>query len=121
MARLFRPKVISLLSVPGRTTGRWRSVPVAFLDFDGQQYLVSAYGDTEWSRNLRAAGTGRLTRRGQAVGFTAVEVPTEQVAPLIEDYLRQFGKLPTVARTFRALPDPSDHPTFRVRFPAIDP
>jgi deazaflavin-dependent oxidoreductase (nitroreductase family) len=120
MARLFRPEVISLLSVRGRTTGLWRSVPVAVLDVDGQPYLVSAYGDTEWSRNLRAAGTGSLTRRGHVEGFTAVEVPTGEVGPLIEDYLRQFGRLPTVARTFRLLPDPCDHPTFRLSFNSID-
>ncbi|MFJ8925711.1 MULTISPECIES: hypothetical protein [unclassified Streptomyces] len=32
MARLVKPKVVSLLSVPGRTTGAWRSTPVAVLD-----------------------------------------------------------------------------------------
>jgi len=33
---------------------------------------------------------------------------------LIGAYLQQFGTLPTVASTFRALPDPADHPTFRI-------
>jgi hypothetical protein len=114
MARLFRPSVVSLLSVPGRVTGRWHSVPVAVLERDGEQYLIAAYGDTEWSRNLRASGTARLTRRRRAEQITAVEIPIEQRPPLIEDYLRQFGKLPTVARTFRALPEAADHPTFRI-------
>jgi hypothetical protein len=31
MARLFRPSTVRLLSVPGRTTGRWRSVPIVAL------------------------------------------------------------------------------------------
>jgi hypothetical protein len=114
MARLFRPSVVSLLSVPGRVTGRWHSVPVAVLERDGEQYLIAAYGDTEWSRNLRASGTARLTRRRRVEQITAVEIPIEQRPPLIEDYLRQFGKLPTVARTFRALPEAADHPTFRI-------
>jgi deazaflavin-dependent oxidoreductase (nitroreductase family) len=101
--------------VRGRTTGQRRSTPVVVLEHDGQRYLVAAYGDTEWSRNLRAAGTGRLTRRHRGVEeFTAAEVPVDQRQPLIEAYLRQFGKLPTVARTFRALPDPADHPAFRL-------
>ncbi|WP_405952613.1 hypothetical protein OG588_46730 [Streptomyces prunicolor] len=34
--------------------------------------------------------------------------------PLIAAYLEQFGRFPTVAETFRQLPDPADHPTFRV-------
>jgi hypothetical protein len=114
MARLFRPSVVRLLSVPGRTTGRWRSVPVVVLEHDGHRYLLAAYGDTEWSRNLRAAGFGRLGGRGPVEEFTTTEVPVEQRPPLIGAYLQQFGTLPTVARTFRALPDPADHPTFRI-------
>lgn len=114
MARLFRPRIVTLLSVPGRVTGTWRSTPVAVLRHDGQEYLLAAYGDTEWSRNLRAAGAGRLTRRGHVEDFTAVEVRPDELPPLMADYLRQFGTLPTVGRTFRALPDPADHPAFRI-------
>ena len=114
MARLFKPQVVSLLSVPGRTTGSWHSTPVAVLEHGGREYLLAAYGDTEWSRNLRASGAGRLTRRGRVEQFTAEEVPPEQLPPLVEDYLQQYGKLPSVARTFQSLPDPADHPAFRI-------
>jgi deazaflavin-dependent oxidoreductase (nitroreductase family) len=122
IARLFRPSVVCLLSVRGRTTGQWRSTPVVILEHRGKEYLVGAYGHTEWSRNLGAAGSGRLTRRGRVEDFTAVEVPVEQRPPLIEAYLASFGKLPTVARTFRALPAAADHPTFQItRRPAQPP
>jgi len=114
MARLFKPSVVSLLSVPGRTTGKWRSNPVAVLEHDGERYLVGAYGHTEWSRNLRAAGHGRLTAKGHTVDFTAVEVPAVQVPPLIDAYRERYGSLPTVGRVFRSLPEPSDHPVFRI-------
>jgi deazaflavin-dependent oxidoreductase (nitroreductase family) len=114
MARLFKPQVVSALSVPGRTTGTWHVTPVAVLEHGGQEYLLAAYGDTEWSRNLRASRTGRLNRRGRVEQFTAEEVPAEQLPSLVEDYLRQFGKLPSVARTFEALPEPTDHPAFRI-------
>lgn len=114
MARLFRPSIVCLLSVRGRRTGQWRSTSIAVLEYDAQRYLVAAYGDTEWSRNLRAADSGRLSRRGRVEEFTAVEVPVEQRAPLIEAYLHEFGGLPTVGRTFRALPYPADHPVFRI-------
>jgi F420H(2)-dependent quinone reductase len=83
MARLFQPAVVSRLSVPGRSTGRWRFANVAVLDHEGAEYLMSAYGNSEWSRNLRASGSGRLTRRGKVEHFTAVEVPTSQVPPLM--------------------------------------
>jgi deazaflavin-dependent oxidoreductase (nitroreductase family) len=103
-----------LLSVRGRVSGQWRSTPVVVLDHARQRYLLAAYGDTEWSRNLRTAGGGRLTQRGRVEEFQATEVPLEQRPPLIEAYRRQFGKLPTVGRTLRALSDPADHPTFRI-------
>jgi len=114
MARLFKPSMVSLLSVPGRTTGEWRSNSVVVLDHDGGRYLVSAYGDTEWSRNLRAAGHGRLKQKGRTEEFTAVEVPTEQLPALLDAYVERFGKMPTVGSTFRSIPDPADHPTFKI-------
>ncbi|MCX4835319.1 nitroreductase/quinone reductase family protein [Streptomyces sp. NBC_01016] len=114
MARLVKPKVVSLLSVPGRTTGAWRSTPVAVLDHGGAEYLLAAYGDTEWSRNLRASKSGRLTRRGRVEQFTAVEVGPAELPELMAAYLKEFGKLPNVAKTFDALPDPADHPAFRI-------
>ena len=122
MARLFRPSIVSVLSVPGRTTGRWHSAPVAVLEYEGGPYLIAAYGHTQWARNLRASGAGRLTRRRRRPEpFTAVEVPPGERPPLIAEYLRRFGPLPTVEKTFRALPDPADHPTFRIAFAGGEP
>jgi deazaflavin-dependent oxidoreductase (nitroreductase family) len=81
LARLFRPSVVSVLSVPGRASGAWRSVSVAVLLHDGDRYVVSAYGDTEWSRNLRAAGQARLREHGRVDAVRAVEVPVAQRPP----------------------------------------
>jgi deazaflavin-dependent oxidoreductase (nitroreductase family) len=114
MARLFKPQVVSLLRVRGRRSGEWRSAAVAVLTVGGHDFLMSAYGQTEWSRNLRAAGTAQLTRRRRTETITVEEVPAEDVPALMTEYLRQFGKLPTVGKTFDALPDAADHPTFRI-------
>jgi len=114
MARLFARSVLSTLSVRGRNTGSWRSVPVAVLDHEGERYLIAPRGNTEWSRNLRTAGSGRLERKGRVEEFDAVEVPVAERSPLVGVYLEQFGRFPTVADTFRQLPDPADHPTFRI-------
>ena len=115
MARLFRPSVVVRLSVPGRTSGTRRSVPVVVLSHQGERYLVAAYGVTEWSRNLRAGGRGTLTRgRRDREAFRAVEIPVEQRPPLLSAYLDAFGQYPNVRRTFRELPDPADHPVFRL-------
>jgi deazaflavin-dependent oxidoreductase (nitroreductase family) len=114
LARLFRPSVVSVLSVPGRSSGTWRSVSVAVLPHAGDRYVISAYGDTEWSRNLRAAGRARLRQHGRTDTVQAVEVPVAERPPLLAEYLHRFGTFPTVKRSFAALPGPADHPTFRL-------
>lgn len=114
LAPVFGGKVVATLEVIGRSSGRLRTVPIVVLDHDGQRYLVAAFGDTTWSRNLRAAGKGRLRQRGRVEDFTAVEVPPHERAPLVEAYLQRYGKAPGVRAGFDQLPDPEDHPTFRI-------
>jgi deazaflavin-dependent oxidoreductase (nitroreductase family) len=113
MAALLNPAV-RVLSVCGRTSGQWRAVAVVVLDHAGQRYLLAPSGHTDWSRNLRTSGAGRLRHRGRMEEFTAVEIPVDQRPPLVEAYLRRYGKLPRVAAAFRKLPDPADHPAFRI-------
>jgi deazaflavin-dependent oxidoreductase (nitroreductase family) len=114
MARLFARSVLSMLAVPGRRTGQWHRTPVAVLEHEGERYLIAPRGRTDWSRNLAAAGSGRLTRKRRTEEFDAVDVPPAERPPLIAAYLEKFGKFPTVAETFQQLPDPADHPTFRI-------
>jgi hypothetical protein len=92
-ARLFRPSNLCPRSAPTRNTQRWRSTPVVMLNHDGARYLSSVYSDTEWSRNLRPAGAGRLSR-GHVEAFTAVEAPLGQRPELTEAYLHAFGNVP---------------------------
>ncbi|MDT5260381.1 MAG: hypothetical protein QOD10_5461 [Mycobacterium sp.] len=44
------------LRVRGRKTGKPRGVVVNLLTVDGVDYLVSPRGNTQWARNVRAAG-----------------------------------------------------------------
>ena len=48
-----------VLEVKGRKSGLPRRTPVNLLVLDGQEYLVSPRGESEWVRNARAAD-GRL-------------------------------------------------------------
>jgi deazaflavin-dependent oxidoreductase (nitroreductase family) len=114
LAPLFQRKLISKLSVRGRRSGRWHTVPVAVLDHDGQRYLISYRGASEWARNLEASHTGRLAQRGRVEEITVEEVPVEERAPLLEVYTARFGRMPTVGAVLRKLPDAADHPTFRI-------
>ena len=44
------------LRVRGRKTGKPRAVVINLLTVDGVDYLVSPRGNTQWARNVRAAG-----------------------------------------------------------------
>jgi deazaflavin-dependent oxidoreductase (nitroreductase family) len=100
------------LAVRGRQSGEWRTVPVNVLDLDGARYLVAPRGTTEWVRNLRAAGGGELRRRGKTERFRATELPDDEKPPIITAYLERWGG--QVKSQFDALPDPGDHPVFRL-------
>jgi deazaflavin-dependent oxidoreductase (nitroreductase family) len=114
LAPLFRPSLITKLSVRGRRSGRWHTVPVAVLEHAGERYLISYRGASDWALNLDAARCGRLAQRGRVEEITVEDVPVEERAPLLEIYTARFGRMPTVRPVLRALPDPADHPTFRI-------
>ena len=84
------------------------------LEHAGERYLVSYRGESDWALNLRASHRGRLSQRGRVEQITAVEVPVGERPALLEVYSARYGKLPTVVRVLRALPDPADHPIFRL-------
>ncbi|MGD9792960.1 MAG: nitroreductase/quinone reductase family protein [Acidimicrobiia bacterium] len=98
------------LTVRARRSGQSQSIPVLLLEHGGAKYLVSTRGESEWVRNLRAAGGGSLARKGTAMTFGATEVPVSERGPLIEAYKVLGGK--TVKGYFAKLPDPADHPIF---------
>ena len=80
-----------VLAVKGRTSGEWRTTPVNLLTYEGHRYLVAPRGETQWVRNLRAAGEGRLLlgRRGEP--FSAVELAEEDVkVPILRAYLKRW-------------------------------
>lgn len=109
---LMRLGLIPTLAVRGRTSGEWRTVPVNVVELDGRRYLVAPRGDTQWARNLRAAGGGELRVRSRREAFWAVEIPGAEKPRVIEAYLARWGY--QVKRYFAALPDPGDHPVFRI-------
>jgi deazaflavin-dependent oxidoreductase (nitroreductase family) len=111
---LFQPKIISKLSVRGRRSGRWHTTPVAVLDYEGERYLISYRGASDWARNLEASREARLSQRGATEQISVEEVPVEARPPLLQVYTERFGRFPTVSEILATLPDPADHPTFRI-------
>jgi len=109
---LMKLGVVSTLAVRGRKSGQWRTIPVNVLKLDGQRYLVSARGETDWVQNLRAAGGGEIRRGSRTRAFKASELPVEDRPRVIDAYLDQWAY--QVNAYFQALPDPADHPVFRI-------
>jgi deazaflavin-dependent oxidoreductase (nitroreductase family) len=79
-----------VLEVPGRKTGQPRRTPVNLLTHEGERYLVAPRGNTQWVRNLRASGSGRLLvgRRGEE--FTATEIADRDKPQILRTYLRRW-------------------------------
>lgn len=78
------------LRVRGRTSGKMRAVVVNLLTVDGADYLVSPRGNTQWARNVRAAGvveTGPRWRRRHA---RAREVADADKPELLRRYLDRW-------------------------------
>ncbi|MEV7890025.1 nitroreductase family deazaflavin-dependent oxidoreductase [Streptomyces sp. NPDC002817] len=115
LAPIFGRSVVSRLSVRGRRSGQWRTVPVAVLEHEGERYLVSCRGLSDWALNLRAAPDCRLTVRGRAEEITTEEVSESERPALMAAYRKKYGGMPTVSDVLTALPDPADHPVFRIR------
>ena len=96
------------LVVRGRTTRQPQHIPVIPVEYEGQRYIVSTRGESEWVRNIRDAAGGEID--GQS--FRAVEIPVEQREPIIAAYREKAGR--SVRPYWKKLPDPADHPVFRI-------
>jgi deazaflavin-dependent oxidoreductase (nitroreductase family) len=103
---------VETLVVPKRKSGQPQSVPVIPVERDGARYIVSTRGESDWVKNLRAAGGGEVRRKGQAEKVRVTELPVEERPPVIAAYRGKAGK--EVDRYFKQLPDPADHPVFRI-------
>lgn len=103
---------VATLTVSGRRSGRARMVPVIPVEVEGVRYLVSPFGESQWVRNLRAAGSAQLGRKGSVETIRPTEVTAQDRPAIIAAYRKACGK--TIDPCFAKLPDPADHPVFRI-------
>jgi deazaflavin-dependent oxidoreductase (nitroreductase family) len=100
------------LTVRGRRSGLPITTPLAPFDFEGARYLVGGGGETQWVRNLRAAGEGQLRMGGKHQDFRTVEIQGPERDRIVTAYRTSMGR--RFERHFKALPNPADHPVFRI-------
>jgi deazaflavin-dependent oxidoreductase (nitroreductase family) len=82
-----------LLEVRGRTSGTWRATPVRVLELNGQQYLVALQGETDWVRNLRTQGAGRLRLGRYVTAFQPLELFDTDKLPVLRAYFKRWWSL----------------------------
>ena len=107
---------VATLTVPGRRTGRaqhgaghpgrGRGHPVP-----GVPVWRIAVG-TQSARGRQGRGKATLARKGKVETFQAGEIAVPGRAAIIAAYWKVCGR--AVDPCFTKLPDPSDHPVFRV-------
>ena len=111
-----------ILAVRGRKSGEWRTTPVNLLNYEGQRYLVAPRGDTQWSRNVRAAGGGELRLGSKREEFRVEELADDAKLDVLRAYLKLW-KFET-GKWFDGVTHESsdedvrriapDHPAFRI-------
>jgi deazaflavin-dependent oxidoreductase (nitroreductase family) len=113
---------MKLLYVRGRKSGELRSAVVGPLLHEGQLYLVAPRGNTQWVRNLRAAGEGQLRLGRKVEQFTATELADTDKPPVLRPYLKVwkedtgvfFDNTDDKASDPRLLEIAPNHPIFRI-------
>jgi deazaflavin-dependent oxidoreductase (nitroreductase family) len=79
-----------VLEVKGRKSGEWRQTPVNLLRYEGGEYLVAPRGHTQWVKNMRVSGGGRLRVGRRTQPFTAVELTDADKPALLRAYLKKW-------------------------------
>ena len=111
-----------VLGVRGRRSGEWRRTPVNLLTLDGVRYLVAARGHTQWVKNMRASGEGRLVLGRRTEPFTATELSDDDKPSLLREYLKRwkwevgafFGGVGPDSSEDELRRNAPDHPVFRI-------
>jgi deazaflavin-dependent oxidoreductase (nitroreductase family) len=106
-----------LLTVRGRTSGVPRSAAVAIVELDERRWVIGAYGDVQWVRNLRAASEAEIRVRGRSEAVIGRELDATEAIdfyartlPKYVDRLPWFGRLFARVLFTAAAPEVRDDP-----------
>jgi len=103
---------VHTLEVARRNAVDPQRVPVIPLQHNGSLFIVSTRGESDWVKNVRAAGIVRLGQKGQLVTYAATEVSADERSDIITAYRKKAGR--EVNGYWKKLPEDADHPTFRL-------
>lgn len=82
------PRRAASLGIRGRLSGRTVAFPIVVTEVGGERYVVSMLGqNTNWVRNLRAAGDRAVLRHGRRESVQLEEVEISRRAPILRRLL----------------------------------
>jgi hypothetical protein len=117
------PRILITLQVKGRSSGRLCSTILVGAHFEGSRYVVSMLGeDSEWVRNVRAAGGKAFIKRGRLRPVTLTKIPREASAPILKAWSqvatsgRQHLPVSHEAAVSAFETIAADYPVFRINF-----
>ncbi|MEJ8278354.1 nitroreductase/quinone reductase family protein [Pseudonocardia spirodelae] len=91
------PGDTAVLAVRGRRSGTLHTTPLTPVEVDGTRHLISPRGETDWVRNLRAAGgAAELRSGGRTEPVAATELDTAAAVPVLRAYLDGLGRAAAV-------------------------
>lgn len=83
------PSIQASLETRGRGSGQTRTCPVVIATVGGERYLVSMLGpQSDWVLNVQANDGKARLKRGRRERIRLVEVPAEERAPVLREYVR---------------------------------
>jgi hypothetical protein len=60
---------------------------VAIIEYSGRRWIWAPWGEVNWVRNLRAAGTATIRKRGRTEDVSAAELSAEERVGFFRDDL----------------------------------
>ncbi len=81
----------ALITVRGRKSGVPRTTPVALVEVNGGRWVIGTFGETNWVRNLRAAGEAEISTGRSVERMRAVELTREQTTRFFTEVLGPYA------------------------------
>jgi len=76
-----------LLTVKGRRSGLPRTTPVTICEYGGRRGFISPFGETNWARNLRAAGIATISIGRKREEVRAIELDHDEAVRFIKEVI----------------------------------
>ena len=80
----------ALITIRGRKSGIERTTPVALVEIGGKRWVIGTFGETNWVRNLRAAGGATMTVGKRHEEVKAQELSHSEATAFFSDVLGPY-------------------------------